>query len=64
MEDTALRYSNPHIYKEIEQKLKDSKNAREAYIAEFIAPITTELDRRGIKYKMKYRTKNHRFHPE
>ncbi len=57
MEDTALRYSNPHIYKEIEQKLKDSKNAREAYIAEFIAPITTELDRRGIKYKMKYRTK-------
>lgn len=57
MEDTALRYSNTKIYKEIEQKLKDSKNAREAYIAEFIAPITAELDRRGIKYKMKYRTK-------
>lgn len=57
MEDTALRYSNTKIYKEIEQKLQDSKNAREAYIAEFIAPITAELDRRGIKYKMKYRTK-------
>lgn len=57
MEDTALRYSNPEIYKDIEQKLKDSKAAREAYIAEFIAPITEELDKKGIKYKMKYRTK-------
>lgn len=57
MEDRALRYSNPKIYKEIEQKLKDSKAAREAYIAEFIAPITAELDRKGIKYKMKFRTK-------
>jgi len=57
MEDTALRYSSPKIYREIEQKLKESKTAREAYIAEFIAPITEELDRKGIKYKMKYRTK-------
>lgn len=57
MEDRALRYSNPKLYLEIEQKLKDSKAAREAYIAEFIAPITEELDRRGIRYKMKYRTK-------
>lgn len=57
MEDTALRYSNPRVYKEIEQKLQESKTARETYIAEFIAPITAELDRRGIKYKMKYRTK-------
>lgn len=57
MEDLALRYSNPKIYREIAQKLKDSKGAREAYIAEFIAPITAELDRRNIKYKMKYRTK-------
>ncbi len=57
MEDTALRYSNSKIYQEIEQKLKESKTAREAYIAEFIAPITEELDRKKIKYKMKYRTK-------
>lgn len=57
MEDLALRYSNTKLYKEIEQKLQDSKAAREAYIAEFIAPITAELDRRDIKYKMKYRTK-------
>ena len=57
MEDTALRYANPQIYREIEQKLKESKTAREAYIAEFIAPIAEEMNRRGIKFKMKYRTK-------
>ncbi len=57
MEDLALRYSNPKIYNDIAQKLKDSKAAREAYIAEFIAPIVEELNRREIKFKMKYRTK-------
>lgn len=57
MEDSALRYSSPKLYHEIEQKLKESKAAREAYIARFTAPITEELDRRGIRYKMKYRTK-------
>ncbi len=57
MEDSALRYSNPKVYHEIAQKLQDSKAAREAYIAEFIAPIVEELTRREIKFKMKYRTK-------
>jgi GTP pyrophosphokinase len=57
MEDRALRYMHPKIYREIEQKLQESKAAREAYIAEFAAPIREELDKRGIKYKMKYRTK-------
>ena len=57
MEDLALRYSNSKIYQEIEQKLNESKSAREAYIAEFIAPIVDELNRRGIKFKVKYRTK-------
>ena len=54
MEDLALRYSNSKIYREIEQKLNESKSAREAYIAEFIAPIVDELNRRGIKFKVKY----------
>ena len=57
MEDTALRYSHPKLYQEVTQKLQDSKIVREQYIAEFIAPITEELDRKGIRYKMKYRTK-------
>lgn len=57
MEDLSLRYSNPKIYAEIAQKLMDSKDAREKYISEFIAPIIEELDKRDIRYKVKYRTK-------
>ncbi|MFR5703328.1 MAG: HD domain-containing protein [Eubacterium ramulus] len=44
---------SPNLPREIEQKLKESKTAREAYIAEFIAPIAEEMNRRGIKFKMK-----------
>lgn len=57
MEDLALRYSSPKIYQEIEQKLNESKTERESYIAEFIAPVVEDLNRREIKFKVKYRTK-------
>lgn len=57
MEDLTLRYTNPDVYAEISRKLTESKAAREKYIAQFIAPIAEELERRGIKFKSKYRTK-------
>ncbi|MBE6333979.1 MAG: bifunctional (p)ppGpp synthetase/guanosine-3',5'-bis(diphosphate) 3'-pyrophosphohydrolase [Bacteroidales bacterium] len=57
MEERALRITMPETYAEIERKLKDSKSAREAYIQEFAAPIRAELDKRGVKYHMKARTK-------
>lgn len=57
MEDRSLRYSNPDIYAEISRKLAESKDAREKYIAEFIAPIVEELNKRNIRFKAKYRTK-------
>ncbi len=58
MEDLALRYLEPEIYFELEQKLKDTEEEREAYIKDFVAPIRTELDNLGIKYKIKARTKS------
>ncbi len=57
MEDRALRYSNPRIYAEISRKLSDTKDAREKYIAGFIAPIVDELNKKGIRFKSKYRSK-------
>lgn len=57
MEDRALRYSNPKIYAEISRKLNDSKAAREKYIAGFIAPVVEEFNKKGIRFKTKYRTK-------
>lgn len=57
MEDLALRYSNPKLYSEIARKLNDSKDAREKYIAAFIAPIVEELTKREVRFKVKFRTK-------
>lgn len=57
MEDLALRYRDPEIYMQISRKLEGSKEAREKYIANFIAPIVDEFNHRGIKFKVKWRTK-------
>jgi GTP pyrophosphokinase len=57
MEDRALRLSDPAVYHAIAGKLEGSKEARESYIAAFIAPIVAEMEQRGIRFKAKYRTK-------
>jgi len=58
MEDLTLRYLEPAIYFELEKKLKDSEEEREIYIKDFVAPIRVELDKLGLKYKIKARTKS------
>ena len=58
MEDLALRYLEPEIYFDLEKKLKDTEEDRAIYIKNFVAPICDELDRLGIKYKIKARTKS------
>lgn len=57
MEDRALRYSDPALYEEISRKLEVGKEAREKFIASFVAPIAEELESRGIRFKVKSRTK-------
>lgn len=57
MEDRSLRYSSPDVYAEISRKLAESKDAREKYIAQFIAPVVEELNKKNIRFKVKYRTK-------
>ncbi|MDR1415190.1 MAG: HD domain-containing protein [Odoribacteraceae bacterium] len=57
LEDRALRLGDPSLYQAITGKLEGSKEAREKYIAGFIAPIVAEMGRREIKFKVKYRTK-------
>ena len=43
MEDLALKYTQPDIYQEIAQGLKETKRDRTRYINEFIKPIKEEL---------------------
>jgi guanosine-3',5'-bis(diphosphate) 3'-pyrophosphohydrolase len=48
MEDLALKYTDPILYREISSKIAESKNSRQRYIKEFIDPIKAELERSGL----------------
>ncbi len=58
LEERVMQYEKPEIYNDIKNKIKQSKAKREAYIRDFISPITRELIKQGFKYEIKYRTKS------
>ncbi len=58
LEDLALKYTNREIYTQIARKLNETKRAREAYIAAFIAPVKEKLTAAGLKFSIKGRTKS------
>ena len=58
LEDLSLKYLNRRVYTQIANKLNETKQQREKYVADFIAPIRAELDKTGLKYEMKGRTKS------
>src|SRR5512147_1142562 len=45
MEDLAMKYMEPEIYKEIAQKLAETKRERTKYINEFVRPLKDKLDK-------------------
>ncbi|MBL7812326.1 MAG: bifunctional (p)ppGpp synthetase/guanosine-3',5'-bis(diphosphate) 3'-pyrophosphohydrolase [Bacteroidetes bacterium] len=49
MEDLSLKFTEPELYREISNKLAESKNARQRYIREFIEPLKTELEKSGLE---------------
>jgi GTP pyrophosphokinase len=57
MEDIYLSYAEPEKYRLITNKLKATERDREKLMAEFIEPLKVRLDRAGIRYKLKIRTK-------
>lgn len=56
--DHCLQITNPEDYKEIEEKLAQSKNERTKYIKEFIRPITERLDQLHLTYRITGRPKS------
>ena len=58
LEDIALKYLEPKDYEHITTKLEESADERRAFIARFLEPITERLDRSGLKYHVKSRTKS------
>lgn len=58
LEDLSLKYTNREIYTQIADKLNQTKQGREKYIAEFIAPVSRKLKEAGLTFDIKGRTKS------
>ncbi len=57
-EDLCFKVIDPNSYKFIARKLREKKEAREAFIEEFMEPIDEELDDQGFTFEMKGRPKH------
>lgn len=58
LEDLSLKYMERDAYYMIKEHLNATKQNRDAYIEDFIAPIRQLLDEEGLKYHIKGRTKS------
>ena len=58
LEDLSLKHLEPESYNHIVQELKESETERMAFIESFLRPVRELLDRDGIKYHIKSRTKS------
>jgi guanosine-3',5'-bis(diphosphate) 3'-pyrophosphohydrolase len=58
MEDLAMKYMEPEAYKEIAQKLAETKRERSKYINEFIRPIKEKLEKANFKFEIYGRPKS------
>lgn len=58
LEDMSLKYTNREMYTRIARKLNETKRSRDAYIAAFIAPVKAAIEKEGLKFDIKGRTKS------
>ncbi len=50
LEDLALKFTQPEVFLEISQGLKDTKRDRTKYINEFIKPVKEQLELNGFNF--------------
>jgi guanosine-3',5'-bis(diphosphate) 3'-pyrophosphohydrolase len=58
LEDLALKFKDPEIYEEIIGKLQKTQAVRTRFINAFTLPIRRSLDKAGLHYEIKSRTKS------
>ena len=58
LENLSLKYLDRKQFDFIKQKLNETKRSRDAYIARFIAPIKEKLEKAGLNFEIKGRTKS------
>ncbi|MBT8236402.1 MAG: RelA/SpoT family protein [Bacteroidia bacterium] len=58
LEDLALKYTEPDVYNDIQEKIEDTKEEQRKYIDDFTAVIKDTLDKEGLDYTIKGRMKS------
>ena len=58
MEDLAMKYREPDAYKEIAQKLAETKKERSRFINEFIKPVKEKLEKANFDFEIYGRPKH------
>ena len=58
LEDIFFKYTEPERYREITRRIRETAPQREALVERFINPLREKLDREGIRYVLKARTKS------
>ena len=58
LEDLSLKYTEPNVYKDILNKLKDTREDQDKYINRFSSIISSALDHEELEYQVKGRTKS------
>jgi GTP diphosphokinase / guanosine-3',5'-bis(diphosphate) 3'-diphosphatase len=58
LEDLALKFKEPEVYQEIAGKLKKGEAVRKRFIAQFVVPIRSAMDKEGFNYTIKGRPKS------
>lgn len=58
LEDLGLKYTEPEVYNDILNKIKESKEEQDAYIDEFTDVIKKSLDKERLNYEIKGRPKS------
>jgi GTP pyrophosphokinase len=58
LEDLAMKYLEPDIYREIAKKLSETKRERSRYINEFIKPIREKMERADFNFEIYGRPKS------
>ena len=58
LEDLGLKYTEPEVYQDILNKIKESKEEQDAYIKDFTKVIADSLNAENLNYEIKGRPKS------
>ncbi len=58
LEDLSIKYTEAEKYREIVQRLRETKVQRNKYIKKFIEPLEKSLEQEGFKFEIKGRPKS------